>query len=83
MLPLVEKYHNLFVLHSLTKFYALPGLRLGFAATDHEVLDPLYQAKDPWNVNALAQIAGMVALEDKVYQRRSRTYTRTEIKLSL
>ena len=42
-------------------------------------LDPLYQAKDPWNVNALAQIAGMVALEDKVYQRRSRTYTRTEI----
>ena len=79
VLPLVEKYHNLFVLHSLTKFYALPGLRLGFAATDHEVLDPLYQAKDPWNVNALAQIAGMVALEDKVYQRRSRTYTRTEI----
>lgn len=79
VLPLVEKYHNLFVLHSLTKFYALPGLRLGFAATDHEVLDPLYQAKDPWNVNSLAQIAGMVALEDKVYQRRSRTYTRTEI----
>lgn len=79
VLPLVEKYHNLLVLHSLTKFYALPGLRLGFAATDHEVLDPLYRAKDPWNVNSLAQIAGMVALDDTVYQRRSRTYTRTEI----
>ena len=78
-LPLVNKYHNLLVLHSLTKFYAIPGLRLGFAATQHEVLDPLYQAKDPWNVNSLAQAAGMAALGDKVYQRRGRTYTRTEI----
>lgn len=79
VLPLVEKYHNLLVLHSLTKFYAIPGLRLGFAATDHEVLDPLYAAKDIWNVNSLAQAAGMAALDDKKYQRRSRTYTRTEI----
>ena len=79
VLPLVEKYHNLLVLHSLTKFYAIPGLRLGFAATDHEVLDPLYSAKDIWNVNSLAQVAGITALSDKVYQRRSRTYTRTEI----
>ena len=78
-LPLVKKYHNLLVLHSLTKFYAIPGLRLGFAATQKEVLEPLYQAKDPWNVNSLAQIAGSVALEDKLYQRRGRTYTRTEI----
>lgn len=79
VLPLVNKYHNLLVLHSLTKFYAIPGLRLGFAATQHEVLDPLYTAKDPWNVNSLAQVAGMVALDDKLYQRRGRTYTRTEI----
>ena len=79
VLPLVEKYHNLLVLHSLTKFYAIPGLRLGFAATDHEVLDPLYAAKDIWNVNSLAQAAGMAALDDKKYQRRSRTHTRTEI----
>lgn len=79
VLPLVEKYHNLLVLHSLTKFYAIPGLRLGFAATDHEVLDPLYSAKDIWNVNSLAQVAGIAALDDKKYQRRSRTYTRTEI----
>ena len=79
VLPLVEKYHNLLVLHSLTKFYAVPGLRLGFAATDHEVLDPLYNAKDIWNVNSLAQAAGLAALDDKMYQRRSRTYTRTEI----
>lgn len=79
VLPLVEKYHNLLVLHSLTKFYAIPGIRLGFAATDHEVLDPLYNAKDIWNVNSLAQAAGIAALADKVYQRRGRTYTRTEI----
>ena len=78
-LPLVEKYHNLLVLQSMTKFYAIPGLRLGFAATDREVLDPMYRGKDPWNVNSLAQAAGLAALEDETYQRRSRTYTRNEI----
>lgn len=79
VLDLVPRYHNLMVLRSMTKFYALPGLRLGFAVADEEVLVPLYRAKDPWNVNTLAQKAGLAALADTTYQRRSRTYTRTEI----
>lgn len=77
---LLKTSHNLFVLHSLTKFFALPGLRLGFAACpDQEVIRRMYLNKDPWNVNSLAQNAGAAALADKTYQRRSRSYIKSEI----
>lgn len=78
--PLLKNNHNLFVLHSLTKFFALPGLRLGFGAChDQEVIKRMQLNKDPWNVNVLAQKAGLAALDDLNYQRRSRNYTRSEI----
>ncbi|MDQ0203230.1 threonine-phosphate decarboxylase CobD [Pectinatus haikarae] len=78
--PLLKTCHNLLILHSLTKFFALPGLRLGFAACpDKEVIRRMHLSKDPWNVNCLAQSAGIAALLDKTYQRRSRSYVRSEI----
>ncbi|WP_425060755.1 Threonine-phosphate decarboxylase [Sporomusa carbonis] len=70
--PLLKQYNNLVVLHSLTKFYAIPGLRLGFALCAPELADRLHAAKDPWNVNLLAQAAGVAALADKEYQLRGR-----------
>lgn len=79
VLPLVNKCHNLLVLTSLTKFYAIAGLRLGFAAADKEVIEHLHKGKDPWNVNILAQIGGKTALLDEKYAKRSRAYTRGEI----
>lgn len=69
---LVGEYDNLVVFHSLTKFYAIPGLRLGFAVSCPVLRAKLEWGKDPWNVNSLAQIAGCVALTDYVYQDASR-----------
>lgn len=70
--PLLASYPHLFILHSLTKFYALPGLRLGFALTDPALTARLCAGKDPWNVNCLAQAAGVAALTDQDYRSRSR-----------
>ncbi len=70
--PLLKEYPNLFVLHSLTKFYALPGLRLGFASAAKGRVAKLELCKDPWNVNSLAQAAGAAALRDLAYQETSR-----------
>lgn len=69
---LLVDYDNLLVLHSLTKFYAIPGLRLGFAGTNLELSKRLHLAKDPWNVNSLAQAAGLAAIAATDYQLRSR-----------
>ncbi|SFT83057.1 L-threonine O-3-phosphate decarboxylase [Selenomonas sp. GACV-9] len=69
---LVEEYPHLFVVQSLTKFYALPGLRLGFGTAAPELAGRLNAGKDVWNVNLLAQKAGVAALADLDYQQQSR-----------
>jgi histidinol-phosphate aminotransferase len=56
--------HNMLVLRSMTKAYALAGLRLGYAVGTPEILDALRRARPPWSVNALAQAAGIAAVQD-------------------
>lgn len=72
VMELTDNYKGLFVIRSMTKFYAIPGLRLGFGIGHQRLVNSLEMGKDPWNVNLLAQAAGVAALEDKEYRERSR-----------
>ena len=55
------KYNRLLVIRSLTKFFALPGLRLGYLVGQRRIIDHIAKFQYPWNVNSLAQaIAGDV-----------------------
>lgn len=72
VMDLVSQHDNLIVMNSLTKFYALPGLRLGFAVMKSSLREKMEKNKDPWNVNLLAQKAGTAALKDAEYQSRTR-----------
>ena len=72
VMDLVSQHDNLIVMNSLTKFYALPGLRLGFAVMKSSLREKMEKNKDPWNVNLLAQKAGTTALKDAEYQSRTR-----------
>jgi threonine-phosphate decarboxylase len=78
--PLLSKFSNLIIAHSLTKFYAIPGLRLGFVLASEIMTRKLHLSKDPWNVNSIAQAAGVAALGDEVYAEQSRTYITQEKK---
>jgi histidinol-phosphate/aromatic aminotransferase/cobyric acid decarboxylase-like protein len=60
---------NLLVLRSMTKDYALAGLRLGYAAGDERLIQALASVRPAWNVNALAQAAGLAALNDEAHQQ--------------
>lgn len=62
MAPLVTNYPNLWVLTSLTKLWALPGLRLGYLMGPAAAIKKLTGDGDPWRVNSLAQTAGMHCL---------------------
>jgi histidinol-phosphate aminotransferase len=62
---------NILVLRSMTKDYGLAGLRLGYAAGHAAVIAALGQVRPAWNVNALAQAAGLAALADEAHLRRS------------
>lgn len=65
---------NLVVMRSLTKLYAIPGLRLGFVVASPVLAAALRQALAPWSVNALAQAVGVAALADKEYVRATRDF---------
>ncbi len=59
------------MLRSLTKFYAIPGLRLGYLVnSDDAAMARMRRQQMPWSVNALAALAGEVALQDSAGNRR-------------
>jgi threonine-phosphate decarboxylase len=67
----VQKNPYLIVLRSMTKFYALAGLRLGYGIFPLNIAGMLKELKEPWSVNTLAQIAGMAALGEDIYNERT------------
>ncbi|MCK8495123.1 aminotransferase class I/II-fold pyridoxal phosphate-dependent enzyme [Spirosoma sp. RP8] len=60
---LLDQFDNLLVMRSLTKAYAIPGLRLGYVASKPERIDQLKACKQPWTVNAMALAAGRFIFE--------------------
>lgn len=59
------------VLRSMTKFYAIPGLRLGYAMASVEIIRRCSERLEPWSVNTAAQIAGVASLADARYRERT------------
>ena len=53
---------HLFVLHSLTKSFAVPGIRFGFGFGDPELIEKIETARPPWTINAFAEAYAMEAL---------------------
>ena len=68
------------VVQSLTKIFAIPGLRLGFAVAEKNLAAKLNAAKDIWNVNFLAQKAGVAALSDEKFFSDTRNWLQAEKK---
>lgn len=67
----VKNNPYLIVLRSMTKFYALTGLRIGYGVFPEDVIHPIKRYKEPWTVNTLAQIAGIAALKDEGYKKET------------
>jgi len=62
----IDRLPNLWVLRSMTKFFALPGLRLGYLVGCG--VPSIAAWREPWQVNTLAELAGIASLEDQAYQ---------------
>lgn len=63
---------NVIVLRSLTKFYSIPGLRIGYAIAPESIADNLRNSQVQWNVNILAQIAAEEAIRCSEFRNRTR-----------
>lgn len=72
---------NLFVLRAFTKFFAIPGLRLGYGICfDDEFMTKMLEKKEPWSVNNIAELAGKILLQDKEYIEKTNNWIKIEKK---
>jgi threonine-phosphate decarboxylase len=62
---------HLIVLRSMTKFYAITGLRAGYGVFHPEIIRRITEFKEPWTMNTLAQKAAMAAIDDRDYAERT------------
>ncbi|MBX3011606.1 MAG: histidinol-phosphate aminotransferase family protein [Caldilineaceae bacterium] len=69
-MPWIEQGQWL-ILRSMTKDFALGGLRLGYAIAAPAIIARLQQAQSPWNVNAVAQVAGEMALTQLAWREKT------------
>ena len=68
---LLKVHSKWMVLRSLTKFYALPGLRVGALVASAEIVRTWRQKREPWQVNVLAEEAALAALADVAHAAKS------------
>ena len=67
----VERFPNLLVLRSFSKYFGLAGLRVGFGFGHPELIGYLDRVRMPYNVNALAQVGALAALTDRGHRERT------------
>ncbi|MGB3221784.1 MAG: cobyric acid synthase [Desulforhopalus sp.] len=68
---------NILTLNSMTKFYGVPGLRIGYGLLSPPLALLVKENLPPWTVNSLAQAVGTEALKDTTYQIKTREICRT------
>lgn len=62
---------NVQTLNSLTKFYSIPGLRLGFGVFEEEIADDINNNLPPWSINTIAEHVGIACLKDTAFYKES------------
>lgn len=81
-----DRPSNMIVIRSFTKFFAIPGLRLGWALADPEIAQRVRHLLPPWSVNTLAQKVGQEALNDQTYAEQTKVLVkqwREDLRLNL
>ncbi len=70
-LDLINKYPNLIVLRTFSKWAGIAGLRLGYLVMDEYLISQLMKIKPPFNVNLAAETAGLAILEDYNFAKKN------------
>jgi histidinol-phosphate aminotransferase len=78
LLPLIREgqVKNLLLMRTFSKIYGLAGLRVGYGIGHPELISALEKARQPFNLNAMAQIGALAALDDDEHLQRTRRNNR-------
>ena len=76
---LTRTYTNIAILRGTSKFFAAPGLRLGYAiCSNNDLIQAINRRKDPWTINSIAVVAGTLMFNDEDYIHKTRDLIKTE-----
>ena len=79
MLKMYRDYNNLIIVRAFTKFYAIPGLRLGFGITcNKDILNRINNTSLPWSLNTFAGYFGEVLLTEDEYVDKTHKWLEEE-----
>ena len=77
--PLTNYYNNIVILRGTSKFFAAPGLRLGYAITgNRDLIKSINTRKNPWTINSLAVVAGETMFRDTAYIKATKDLISSE-----
>lgn len=80
----IKQTPNLFILKAVTKFFGMPGLRLGYGVTSNKhIIKNIYEYKEPWTINSFAENLSNYLFKDKEYINGSKDYYINERKFML
>lgn len=83
-IPLCRNFNNLLVLRGFSKFFAAPGIRLGYGITsNHDLITTINLHQNPWSINSLGAYAGELMLMDKEYIEKTRALILSEKRILL
>lgn len=71
-------YENLGIIRAATKFFALPGIRLGYGCTSVDLVEKISNIELPWSINSLAESAGNYIFHNEEYIEESKEYIKKE-----
>ncbi|MGP4079499.1 threonine-phosphate decarboxylase CobD [Pseudalkalibacillus sp. R45] len=77
-IPYVEEFENLTIIRSMTKMYAVPGLRLGYMVAPPEIIRRAERFQTHWGINSLALAAGEVCIQNTDFLQETRRYISEE-----
>ncbi len=75
---LIHSHRNLLIVRSLTKFYGLAGLRIGYVLASPMLISNLKRFQPPWSVNTMAQFAGVYCLKQNDFKDKSGRFIEKE-----
>ena len=80
-IPLTQYYNNIIILRGISKFFAAPGLRLGYGVTgNRDLIKAINSRKNPWTINSLAEAAGQLMFTDGEYIHNTKALISSEKK---
>ena len=76
----LKDYKSIFIIRALTKFFAMPGIRLGYGISrNKELLNNIRNKQNPWNINCFAELAIKYVLKDLEYINQSLNWIKEEV----